>query len=343
MADAIRVLASPLACASEEEWRGLATEHARTATGLGSGVLTMADERGLEASTDGVDPSRLAAYAQFFPLLERCGVLARGLRLGVCTRREIYGPAYERLARTAYTQDFLPSIRSYDALSFIVPLVSRPRALADVVQLTLSVTERGRSVAEKQRQLGHLLYPALTAGIDACTAMRSTRSRLCATLDATGLACLVADRAGHIVHRTPGLVALCSREPKREALLALASRLALSFWSEVPTPRAALDGSAATYALSATEVHDGRDAYCVVAVSERRERRSGPLAPEAAARLGLTPRQAEVAVLLAERRTNREIAAALAISVHTARHHVEAVLERLGVPRVEVGRAIRPL
>lgn len=60
---------------------------------------------------------------------------------------------------------------------------------------------------------------------------------------------------------------------------------------------------------------------------------SGPHLLASPCELGLTPRQAEVAVLLAARRTNREIAAALSISVHTARHHVEAVLERLGVAR----------
>ncbi|NBB73424.1 MAG: hypothetical protein GVY35_07070, partial [Bacteroidetes bacterium] len=47
--------------------------------------------------------------------------------------------------------------------------------------------------------------------------------------------------------------------------------------------------------------------------------------------IGLTPRQAEVAQLLARRKTNREIADALCISPHTARHHTEAVLRKLEV------------
>jgi DNA-binding CsgD family transcriptional regulator len=51
------------------------------------------------------------------------------------------------------------------------------------------------------------------------------------------------------------------------------------------------------------------------------------------AALGLTPREAEVAVLLARRARDPEIAAALGVSVHTARHHTEKVLRKLGLRR----------
>lgn len=45
----------------------------------------------------------------------------------------------------------------------------------------------------------------------------------------------------------------------------------------------------------------------------------------------LTLQEARVAVLLARRRTNREIARELGISPHTARHHTESVLRKLNV------------
>ena len=47
----------------------------------------------------------------------------------------------------------------------------------------------------------------------------------------------------------------------------------------------------------------------------------------------LTPTQIRVALLLADRRTNLEIAAALSIAPNTARRHTEAVFVRLGVNR----------
>lgn len=45
---------------------------------------------------------------------------------------------------------------------------------------------------------------------------------------------------------------------------------------------------------------------------------------------GLTPRQAEVAQLLARGASNSEIADRLGISPHTARHHAQRVLEKVG-------------
>jgi DNA-binding CsgD family transcriptional regulator len=47
--------------------------------------------------------------------------------------------------------------------------------------------------------------------------------------------------------------------------------------------------------------------------------------------LGLTPRQTDVALLLAERHSCREIAVRLNMSFHTARCHTERILEKLGV------------
>jgi len=52
---------------------------------------------------------------------------------------------------------------------------------------------------------------------------------------------------------------------------------------------------------------------------------------------GLTPREARIAELLAQRATNTEIADELGISCHTVRHHTERVLTKLGVrSRVDV-------
>ncbi|MFQ5689213.1 MAG: response regulator transcription factor [Gemmatimonadota bacterium] len=55
------------------------------------------------------------------------------------------------------------------------------------------------------------------------------------------------------------------------------------------------------------------------------------LPADVAERFDLTPRQAEVAALLARRLTNREVGKQLRISHHTARHHAERVLAKLGI------------
>lgn len=58
-------------------------------------------------------------------------------------------------------------------------------------------------------------------------------------------------------------------------------------------------------------------------------------------RFGLTRKEVGVARLIAEDRTNEEIAAALSISPHTARHHTERILAKLGVKsRTKVRNAL---
>ena len=60
--------------------------------------------------------------------------------------------------------------------------------------------------------------------------------------------------------------------------------------------------------------------------------------------LGLTPREAQVLNLLARGYTNREIAAALVISVKTVSVHVWHILRKLGVPnRLEAAATISRL
>ncbi len=74
----------------------------------------------------------------------------------------------------------------------------------------------------------------------------------------------------------------------------------------------------------------GRPATLVVVIAPGHD----PQANRRALRtqFGLTPREAEVALLLADRRSNREIAEALHIADKTARRHTERILSKLNAP-----------
>jgi len=61
------------------------------------------------------------------------------------------------------------------------------------------------------------------------------------------------------------------------------------------------------------------------------ERRTAPVSWRDVAPLGLTRREAEVLSWVAEGKTNSEIAIILGLSVATVRHHVERILQKLGV------------
>ena len=63
--------------------------------------------------------------------------------------------------------------------------------------------------------------------------------------------------------------------------------------------------------------------------------------PSLVQRFGLTPQEARVALMLADQLSNRDVAARLGVSVHTARHHTERVLAKLQIhSRYDVRRAI---
>ena len=88
----------------------------------------------------------------------------------------------------------------------------------------------------------------------------------------------------------------------------------------------------------ALETFDRLRALPAAARTRRRLRELGaprvPRGPQAATRAneaGLTGRQLEILRLLAEGRTNPEIAELLVLSVRTVDHHVSAVLQKLGV------------
>lgn len=80
-------------------------------------------------------------------------------------------------------------------------------------------------------------------------------------------------------------------------------------------------------------VLDDTDGRTVVLVAIQHHGHDLPCAEELCSRFRMTPTEARVALMLAERRTNREIAAALFVTQHTARRHTEKVLLRLGIRR----------
>lgn len=74
----------------------------------------------------------------------------------------------------------------------------------------------------------------------------------------------------------------------------------------------------------------------VVIVAERRDpagtaKLQSSTPPQLPAAIRLTPRESQVAAALADGESNRQIAARLGVSEHTARRHTERILRKLGV------------
>ena len=86
---------------------------------------------------------------------------------------------------------------------------------------------------------------------------------------------------------------------------------------------------------------DGEECVYAVLLIERLMPRL-PTIGDARAKCGLTAREAEVALLLAQGLRNADIAMRLGVSVHTARHHTENTMRKLGInSRDDVRRVLQ--
>jgi DNA-binding CsgD family transcriptional regulator/PAS domain-containing protein len=181
------------------------------------------------------------------------------------------------------------------------------------------------------RALG-LLVPAFEAGVEQWRRLAPVRSRFASLIDTLSDAVVIVDPDGTERHGNRAFRALLAAEPDAEALQGAVRTLA-------DEARAGSEGLAAarheltlpggTYRLRAgrapPDLFAGAGTLVVV-------ERASPYPSPSVLReqFGLTPREVEVALLLAEGRSNDAIAEALVISSHTARHHVQKVLRKLG-------------
>lgn len=173
----------------------------------------------------------------------------------------------------------------------------------------------------------------------------------------------VADCAGRVVYQNRRLVRIMDEEPDACRLFAVLDRVVSCLSSRAARRgRGSRAYSAASRTLDSStwcELRTGSALYrlhgslidsrsassistlavVIVAVLDDPSEAS---AEHLHARYGLSPREVEVARLLADGLSTRELSSALRVSTHTARHHTENVLRKLRVRRrAEVGRRLR--
>jgi len=183
-----------------------------------------------------------------------------------------------------------------------------------------------------------LLVPAYETGVRAWRRMAGYRFML----DATRRALIVFGPEERTLFRSRGLARLLGDDPRSSEVISEMERLArrLRGWTprrsrksavrDEPGEREITTGRG-TYRLWASPVDPAVFGADAVLVGVERRDSMLPPAAEVEARFGLTPRQTEVALLLAQGLDNRAVAERLYISPHTARRHTESVLRTLGV------------
>jgi DNA-binding CsgD family transcriptional regulator len=163
---------------------------------------------------------------------------------------------------------------------------------------------------------------------------------------------LVTDPRGRVEHTNASLMRTLTTDPERARVeTALRGAVLRLIDADEPSP---LDRYATMVEAPTIEVKTVRASYRVCAsrlgarisvmVSMAAASRPAPALPSAALlveRFGLTPREADVAELLARGCSNLQVAESLAISPFTARRHTERVLMKLSArSRAEVSAVL---
>jgi DNA-binding CsgD family transcriptional regulator len=190
----------------------------------------------------------------------------------------------------------------------------------------------GRLFGERELEILQLLQPSFDAAIRGLERFHSSGNDLVAYVDRLPLPSLLIGTCG-VVHANAAFTAEMGRDAS-EVTAAVLPRVRALLQAGGHAPGKDLEGRVA-------RVQGGQARWSVhllptaggvpLALVHFDLPSTRPISPDTCARFGLSRRQAEVAQLMAERRSYKEIAARLGIRPNTARRHCEGVLRRLGI------------
>ena len=232
----------------------------------------------------------------------------------------------------------LTQLRATDLYNLLYRPMGLERQMAiglpssDSLIIGMTVNRAGRAFSETDRTALNLLGPHLTESLRAAAAVEG----LSAALEAAATGVVIIDTAGHIVHATPLALESLGRWFEPDDAVPTRAPEELCQWLALQRRRTtdpALDEPATVYAdrrgSTALQIRylsrvAGHDVLRIV------EERDGLTLPDIRG-LGLTPRQSEVLLGIANGLTNDQIARQIDARPATVRKHVEHIFTRLGV------------
>ena len=185
-----------------------------------------------------------------------------------------------------------------------------------------------------------LLLPSFDAGVQALARGASHTRLLADVLDASRQALLLLDAEGRPLHATPLLEEWLAGEDEPTRIHRVMDTTAAMLTARLRDddragPPTSIDRELATsrrrYLLHGCRVGTDAEGRALSVLLRVEPHAEPPVVEELRMRFRLTPREADVARLAAERYTAREIAGMLHITGHTARRHLEHVYAKTGV------------
>ena len=343
--NALRTLLSPLDHGSVDAWRAAVLQETRALLHADTASFLLDTEWTAPVFSDGVGSDVVDAYRQYYHRHDH-GLAVRRSEIGaeVWTTDMLWDR--RALEASEYWNDYKVPNRLFHALGVSLDATGDRPATA----LHFHHDTPGVEFGQREQELLRLLSPALRVGVDLLCRAAEARRRSATLLDAIHEGAAVFDFACRRLHQNHALLRMLAADPEQDTLARAVTRMAVGLTEGplVPEPLGRAPASEvrtahARYRLAATVLPEGTcGAGRSVIVTVLRAGPEPLCASTVAERFGLTRREADVALQLVEGRSNAEIASALDISTHTARHHTESVLVKLGVKsRAQVGAAVR--
>jgi DNA-binding CsgD family transcriptional regulator len=356
----LTVLLSPLEFPTSGAWRQAIATHLQALLTVDS-VTTVVRLPGgpLVQSVGNAPEGVLEQYAAYYHQKSELDQLrlSRGLR--TWTRFSLVSRA--AFLRSEYANDWALPAGILDSAGLSVPVSAADGREAVVHLGCASSLERFAPDGPEERWL-ETLAPAVTAGMRMALLATTWRDDLLRQLESSGAPLVLCEYDGRLVHATPALLAVTMADPQGAILLAAAAHLTHELRhaiqrrperpgssgrldpNDVIRPTRAVTTQRGTYVLQATVIGEallGPDRPLVL-IRVDPPAATVRLRPESlGARFGLSPREAQVALLLADGASNALIAASLGVTAHTARRHTEHVREKLGAEnRTAVARIL---
>ena len=347
----LRELLGQRAKGRTEQWCESVLRSLRALTGSDKVILVVRAAKG--PSTHGVGVSRevLSLYLNQYSNLDRSRVALQEYGREVWTLDQLWPPG--DLERSDYMRSFAGPNGLHSTIGMTLHLAN-PRA--EIALVLHKNWPEPLAETERRREMLALLLEPIRAGFAMDLSATDQSSGLSSVMDVTGQALALYAMDGRELAQNPVMRRVLTQDPERETLREHLRSVAKSVLTSLDAQgqpkepsghkadgtRREVATSQAAYRLRGNLV--GRNAFghgTAVLVSLDRVAFEVPAPDSIRTRFGLTVRELQVASLLMHRLSNAEIARLLSISPHTARHHTENVLAKVGVrSREALRRAI---
>lgn len=337
----LRLLISPLDW-EPRTWRSEVTRSLKTLVDADAGACLMWHKERVESSVDELEPGILTEYLDHFASID-LGMRRRdALGLGLWSRQLLW--PNDTLLRSTYYNEFARPRRLYDVVGLSIDFDE----IAAHLRIVLIFRHRALGPAASEDRLVRLqpFLPTLRAGLRIQLGFHLWLRHTASLLDKVGERLMLFSLEGRELHRNASMRRTLDQDPCRDRLLHGLQTAARAIAASLRAGRPVTMGQVRHVGPARQDVQTPTGQYrlracligpdivgpdTVVLVTMDRVTQDPPAPDLLQSRYELTPREIQVAGMLLQRLTNREIAGALGISAHTARHHTESVLLKLGV------------